>query len=60
MKNAQKVFYKVKSPCPKCPYKLGQVHTMMNPCPQCKLNGYQMYERFKRQTLREYTDTVNE
>lgn len=46
MKNTQKVFYKVKLPCPKCPYKLERVHTLMDPCPQCKLNGYQAYEQF--------------
>lgn len=33
-----------KKPCSKCPYKLGQVHTPVNPCPQCKLNGYQSFE----------------
>ena len=60
MENLEKVLYQVKPPCPKCPYKLGQVHTLMNPCPQCKLNGYQAYERFKKQTLREYMDTSKE
>lgn len=24
---------------------------MVNPCPQCKLNGYQGYEKFKKQLL---------
>ena len=33
-------------PCPKCPYKLGQVKTTINPCPQCKLNDYNAYDRF--------------
>ena len=23
-------------PCDKCPYKLGLVQTLINPCPQCK------------------------
>lgn len=36
-------------PCFKCPYKLGKVHTIVNPCPQCKENGYQMFERFQRE-----------
>ena len=35
------------SPCAKCPYKLGLVHTVVNPCPQCEDNGYQTFERFQ-------------
>lgn len=35
-------------PCPKCPYKLGLIHTVANPCPQCKLEGYSTYERFRK------------
>lgn len=38
-----------KSPCAKCPYKLGLVHTLTNPCPQCRENGYQTFEQFKKQ-----------
>ncbi len=45
----QKWIYKVKPPCPKCPYKLGIIKTPVNPCPQCKLNGYQAFEQFRRQ-----------
>ena len=37
--NSQKRFSRLKPPCPKCPYTLGQVKTLTNPCPQCKLNG---------------------
>ena len=37
----------IKLPCAKCPYKLGQVHTVVNPCPHCRGNRYQMYERFQ-------------
>lgn len=37
----------IKPPCPKCPYTLGQVHTLVDPCPQCKANGYRSYELFK-------------
>lgn len=37
-----------KSPCAKCPYTLGQVKTLVNPCPQCKANGYRMFERFTK------------
>lgn len=60
MENLEKALYQVKPPCSKCPYKLGQVHTLTNPCPQCRANGYQTYEWFKKQALREYTDTTNE
>ena len=44
---AKSIIYRLIPPCKKCPYKLGQVHTMVNPCPQCKTNGYEAYERFK-------------
>ena len=47
--NSQKRFSRLKPPCPKCPYTLGQVKTLTNPCPQCKLNGYSMYEQFMKQ-----------
>ena len=36
-------------PCPKCPYRLGQVHAPVNPCPACKLDHYRMFELFQRQ-----------
>ena len=37
-----------KKPCSKCPYKLGMIHTLTNPCPQCMSNGYQFYDRFQK------------
>lgn len=36
-------------PCPKCPYKLGLIKTVVNPCPQCKLNDYQTFEQFQKE-----------
>lgn len=36
-------------PCPQCPYKLGLIQTLKNPCPQCKLEGYKSYDIFKGQ-----------
>lgn len=39
----------VQPPCARCPYKLGQIHTFFNPCPQCKAEGYKAFERFLRQ-----------
>lgn len=41
-------------PCSKCPYKLGLVQTLINPCPQCKENGYQTFERFQQQASGDY------
>lgn len=35
-----------KPPCSKCPYKLGIIKATVNPCPQCKLNGYSAYKHF--------------
>ena len=40
----KKLIYLIKPPCSKCPYKLGQVKFVTNPCPQCKLNDYNMYD----------------
>ena len=45
--NSKDLLNKMIPPCPKCPYKLGQVETVKNPCPECKLNNYSAYETFK-------------
>lgn len=45
----RKIIYKLKVPCSKCSYKLGLIQTMVNPCPQCKLNDYRNYDLFKKQ-----------
>ena len=37
----------IKPPCSKCPYTLGLIYVVINPCPQCKLNEYQSYEQFR-------------
>lgn len=42
------LLHQINPPCAKCPYELGQVQTLTNPCPQCKENGYRMYERFQQ------------
>lgn len=44
-----KLIYRIKPPCTKCPYTLGKIHTVTNPCPQCKANSYQSFERFQRE-----------
>ncbi len=50
----KKLFYHVKPPCSKCPYTLGMVHTVTNPCPQCKINGYKTFEIFMFRLLEKY------
>lgn len=50
--NLKKLIHQVKPPCDKCPYKLGLVHTVTNPCPQCRERGYQMFERFQKEEWR--------
>ena len=35
---------KLTHPCGKCPYKLGLVKMLVNPCPQCKQNGCSFYK----------------
>lgn len=49
--NTKNLTHYVNPPCAKCPYKLGLVHTSVNPCPQCKEDGYQTFERFQKQAL---------
>jgi len=39
-----------KPPCARCLYTLGLVKTLRDPCSECKLNGYQMYEIFRGYT----------
>ena len=47
----KKLINQVKPPCSRCPYRLGLVHTTVNPCPQCKENGYQTFERFQKEAI---------
>ena len=43
------VTYHRKQPCGRCPYKLGLIRTLANPCVQCKRTGYRTYEVFVQQ-----------
>lgn len=52
--NIKKLPYEIKPPCPQCPYTLGMVHTLINPCLQCKAAGYQMFERFQKELSGKY------
>lgn len=45
----KRLIYQIKPPCHKCPYRLGTIKTVINPCPGCRLDGYQPYERFRKQ-----------
>ena len=36
---------KAGEPCRICPYKLGIVKTFVDPCPQCRKNGYSFFKR---------------
>ncbi len=44
----REIFSKEKAPCGECPYKLGMVETLVNPCPQCRQNGYSTYEWLRK------------
>ena len=39
----------LKAPCARCPYKLGLVRAIVNPCPQCRANGYSLFEQLRKQ-----------
>lgn len=41
------------SPCTKCPYKLGIIKTLLNPCPQCEMSAYSAYKRFLKDLKKE-------
>ena len=56
----KKLIYQIKPPCSKCPYTLGLIHTVKNPCPECKENGYQTFEWFKRKASGGAIDFINE
>lgn len=45
----EKPWHRFRPPCKKCPYKLGQVHTLVDPCPQCRESGYQTFVQFQKQ-----------
>ena len=51
----KKLLQQFKPPCNQCPYKLGLVQTVINPCPQCKVNGYKTYEQFKKEPAKKYS-----
>lgn len=56
----KKLSGKAEPPCSQCPYKLGLVETVVNPCPQCMLDGCRAYEWFMRQPFEKYVRYKNE
>lgn len=42
----------IKPLCPQCPYTLGQVEFIDNPCSNCKANNYKMYHMLMRDRYR--------
>ena len=40
----KKLIYWIKPPCAKCPYTLGKVKFIYNPCHTCKMDNYKMYQ----------------
>lgn len=57
---AKELIHHTNPPCAKCPYKLGLVYSVVNPCPQCKENSYQTFERFQKQALEDHSTSEHE
>ena len=47
----KRIWYKIKPPCYKCPYRLGTLRIQCDPCPcaRCKMGDYLMYEWFQEE-----------
>ena len=45
-----------KKTCSRCPYTLGLIKTLTNPCPECRMNDYRSYEWFQKQLSGEDSD----
>ena len=58
--NMKRLIHHITPPCAKCPYKLGLVHTVVNPCPHCKENDYQTFEMFQQQASGDYPTSGEE
>ena len=39
-------------PCSRCLYKRGIIKTLVNPCPQCRAEGYNMFYQMGQETIR--------
>ncbi|MFI3254177.1 MAG: hypothetical protein R3Y63_07530 [Eubacteriales bacterium] len=47
-------------PCKKCLYKLGGVQTLVDPCPACKMNGWNMYDMFSTPVQKKESESSTE
>lgn len=54
--NAKELLYSINPPCKKCPYRLGLVRTVVDPCLRCRMNHYSMYDRFCRERMGEHPE----
>ena len=59
MKEMKNQIRRVITPCNKCPYKIGIIKTVTNPCPQCKLNKYKRFKVLKKQLAEENSENKN-
>ncbi len=50
----KKLIRRITTPCRKCPYKLGLIHTLISPCPQCEKNGYPPFRWTRRGVVGDY------
>ena len=51
--NLKRLLHRIRSPCAKCPYTLGHIKAVDNPCPHCKVNGYKTFDMFNEYLRRE-------
>jgi hypothetical protein len=51
----KKLLHRIKPPCPKCPYTLGQVVFVRNPCPECKADNYSTYDELIKRKDKDYS-----
>ena len=48
LKELQGALRTLRPPCRTCPYRLGSVQFVENPCPMCRMNGYRTYDDLTR------------
>ncbi len=58
--NMKELICLAKKTCRKCPYKLGTIKTIVNPCPQCRESGYQFVKQLTQGNIRCSTLSENE
>ena len=48
LKNLQGAFRTLRTPCARCPYRLGLVKFVQSPCPACRMDSYHMFDVLTR------------